>query len=109
VAAVDDGVAAAPAAFALRANQPNPFKGTTRIRYALPSRQRVTLDVFDLSGRRVAALVDAEQGPGEFAVDFGPGVATAAGDRVGSLSSGVYFYRLKAGSFTRTLRMLLVR
>jgi photosystem II stability/assembly factor-like uncharacterized protein len=101
--------AARPAAFVLQANQPNPFRGTTRIHYALPSKERVSLEVFDLSGRLVASLVQAEQGPGEFSADFGPGVATAGGVRVGPLASGVYFYRLRAGRFSRTFRMMLVR
>lgn len=98
-----------PAVFVLRANQPNPFRGTTRIHYALPARVRVSLDVFDLSGRLVARLARGEQGPGEFSADFGPGLVTAAGDRIGPIPSGIYFYRLEAGSFSRTFRMILLR
>ncbi|TPW07321.1 MAG: hypothetical protein FD129_2579, partial [bacterium] len=98
-----------PAVAALRQNRPNPFTGVTRIEYDLPTRVPVSLDVFDLSGRRIATLVNQEQDAGRYSVDFGIGVPTAAGERVISLPSGVYFYRLTAGAFSRTERMLLVR
>ncbi|MDZ4804245.1 MAG: choice-of-anchor D domain-containing protein [Candidatus Eisenbacteria bacterium] len=99
----------APAVAALRQNRPNPFTGTTRIEYDLPERASVNLDVFDLSGRRVATLVNREQEAGRYAVDFGVGVPTTGGERVQALPSGVYFYRLTAGAFSRTERMLFVR
>jgi len=98
-----------PAVAALRQNRPNPFSGTTRIEYDLPERVSVNLDVFDLNGRRIATLVNREQDAGRYAVEFGIGVPTVGGERVTDLPSGVYFYRLTAGAFSRTERMLLVR
>ncbi|HUK64246.1 MAG TPA: hypothetical protein VLV15_12960, partial [Dongiaceae bacterium] len=88
-----------PTAFALSPNRPNPFRGETEIRYALPQHVHVSLDVFNLQGERVATLVHGEQGPGEFAVAFAPGKLSApSGQRVGMLPAGVYFLRLQAGS-----------
>jgi photosystem II stability/assembly factor-like uncharacterized protein len=98
-----------PPAFALRQNEPNPFRSSTRIRYALPARTRVSLEVFDLQGQRVATLVRGEQGPGEFSHAFNPGAARSAGARGGPLAAGVYFCRLRAGSFEGTVKMLLLR
>jgi hypothetical protein len=98
----------APAAFALGQNQPNPFTGVTMIRYALPIRTPVVLDVYDLQGQRVATLVDGLQEPGTYTVPFGPGVG-AAGGRMRDVRAGVYFYRLRAGAFMATRKMLLLR
>jgi hypothetical protein len=97
-----------PAAFALGQNQPNPFTGLTTIRYALPVRTPVVLDVYDLQGHRVATLVDGVQEPGTYTVPFGPGVSAADG-RLRDVRAGVYFYRLRAGSFVATRKMLLLR
>jgi photosystem II stability/assembly factor-like uncharacterized protein len=97
-----------PVAFALGQNHPNPFTGVTTIRYALPVRTNVRLDVFDLQGKRVARLVDGEQAPGHYTVPFGAGVRTTGG-AVRDVRSGVYFYRLHAGGYTATRKMLLLR
>lgn len=94
-----------PAAFALAQNRPNPFGDGTLIRYALPSRDLVTLEVFNLQGQRVATLVNGPQGPGEYAVSF----EARSREAGGTLPSGVYFYRLRAGTFTSTRKMLLTR
>lgn len=73
-----------PTTFVLEQNYPNPFNPSTTIRYALPARSKVTLDLFDLLGRRVAVLVDQEQPAGYYSVVF----------RNPSLPSGIYIYRL---------------
>lgn len=91
---------------ALWQNQPNPFRASTVIRYRLPSAAPVTLEVFDPRGERVATLVQEEQAPGLHTVGFTP-ANLASTHR--SLASGVYFYRLRAGSFTSTRRMLVLR
>jgi photosystem II stability/assembly factor-like uncharacterized protein len=91
-------------AFACWQNRPNPFTGRTAIRYALPVGAKVSLEVFNLKGERVAVLVEEEQGAGEYSVSFGPG---ARGARAG-LASGIYFYRFRAGSFTATHRMVMM-
>ena len=100
---VEDGER--PVAFALYANRPNPFSGRTLIRYALPVRQRVTIDVYDLQGHRVSRLVDGEQGPGNFSVPFGSAVAND-GRR---LSSGVYFVRIETGGYRASRKILMLQ
>jgi hypothetical protein len=89
--------ASSPRGFALYQNYPNPFNPTTEIKYATSEAGHVTLKVFDLLGRGVASLVNtkAERGEHKVRVD-------AAG-----LSSGVYFYRLTAGNFVATRKLLL--
>jgi hypothetical protein len=89
-------------------NEPNPFRGVTRIRYALPVRANVQLEVFNLQGQRVATLVRGEQAPGTYGFAFRPGSTTADG-RLGAPPAGVYFIRLHAGAFSATRKMLLVR
>ncbi len=98
-----------PTAFTLSPNRPNPFSRVTLIRYALPVRTEVRLDVFNLQGQLVATLVRGEQGPGNFAVPFEPGVAPYGGWSTESVRSGIYIYRLRAGEFSATRKMLLMR
>lgn len=98
-----------PLAFGLGQNRPNPFTGRTTIRYGLPVEAEVALEVFDLTGHRVATLVRGTQGPGEYAIPFGSGVTDAAGADLSRLRSGVYFYRLRAAGFVATRKMLLLR
>ncbi|MBI4550679.1 MAG: fibronectin type III domain-containing protein, partial [Candidatus Latescibacteria bacterium] len=90
--------------FALRQNVPNPFNPATAIRYDLPRAAQVTLRVYNLLGQEVAVLVDARQEPGYYTVRWD------GRNRAGvSVASGLYFYRLRAGEFTRTKKMMLVR
>jgi photosystem II stability/assembly factor-like uncharacterized protein len=96
-------------AFALRQNRPNPFDGSTRIEYSLPFAAAVRLDVFNLAGERVAALVRETQAPGTHGVSFGVGARTASGERIASVPPGVYFYRLRAGALAATRKMLVMR
>jgi hypothetical protein len=88
-----------PSRFELTQNYPNPFNPTTTIQFAVPQSGRVTVTVFDLLGREIALLVDEDLGPGRFTVTW-----NAAG-----AASGTYFYRLTAGTFVETKRMLLLR
>ncbi len=96
-----------PKAFSLSQNFPNPFNPTTEITYQLPAASKVSLKVYDMLGREVAALVNQRQDAGTYSVTFD-------GSR---LSSGVYFYRLvasgvgplSAGSYMATKKLVLLK
>ncbi|MFN3345700.1 MAG: T9SS type A sorting domain-containing protein, partial [Chloroherpetonaceae bacterium] len=90
-----------PEKFELAQNYPNPFNPTTVIMYQLPLSSDVKLEVFDVLGRKVATLVNARQEAGSYVANFN---ASAY-----NLTSGVYFYRLQAGNFTETKKMMLVK
>ena len=85
--------------FLLYQNYPNPFNSSTKIKYQVAKAVNVTLKVYDLLGREVAILVNEEKKPGVYEVEFnGSG-----------LSSGVYFYKLNAGDFTQTKKLMLLK
>jgi len=84
---------------ALDQNFPNPFNPATQIGYQIVTSSHVTLSVFDLIGREVGRLVDREQEAGSYRVTFD----------AGKLPSGVYLYKLTAGSYTNVRRMVVVR
>ncbi len=85
--------------FQLYQNYPNPFNPVTVIRYDIPSASFVTLKVYDVLGREVARLVNEEKQPGRYQVLF----------NASRFSSGIYFYRMKAGSFVKTNKLILLK
>ena len=89
----------APTKFKLAQNYPNPFNPSTSIKYAISSRQFVSLKVYDVLGNEVATLVNEIKKPGYYEVNF----------NASNLASGVYFYRLASGSFVSTRKMLLLK
>ncbi|SHL06941.1 T9SS type A sorting domain-containing protein, partial [Rhodothermus profundi] len=97
VAAEDEG--AVPERFALYEAYPNPFRRQATIRFAVPRQVRVRLEVYDVLGRRVGVLVDEKLAPGLYAVRF----------EAQGLASGLYFYRLTAGSFVQQRKIILVK
>jgi hypothetical protein len=89
-----------PTSYALAQNYPNPFNPSTRIVFSLPRTQTVSLKVFDLVGNEVVTLIDHERKPaGHHEIVFD----------AGSLANGVYLYRLQAGDFSETKKMLVVK
>jgi serine protease len=88
-----------PLAFALEQNYPNPFNPTTHLQFSIADFQFVTLKIYDVLGRDVATLVNEQKSPGTYIVNFDGS----------SFASGVYFYRLRAGSFVSTKRMVLLK
>lgn len=89
-----------PASFALHQNVPNPFRRQTTIQYSLSQPREVSIEVFDIMGRKVATLVDERQSPGDRKrVSF----------RAGSLASGVYFYRLRVGNVEKIRKMVVLK
>lgn len=85
--------------YSLQQNVPNPFARNTSIQYAIPAAQHVTLTLYDEAGRQVAELVNADQDAGKHSVSFVQE----------NLQSGVYFYQMKSGDFTKTRRMLILK
>lgn len=88
-----------PFEFALSQNYPNPFNPTTNISFNIPFASDVTLEVFNMQGQRVATLVNGMTNAGSHTVTF----------NAENLSSGIYMYRLTAGSFVQTNKMMLVK
>jgi hypothetical protein len=85
--------------FDLQQNYPNPFNPLTKIRFGIPQAGFVTLKVYDILGNEIATLFNEEKLAGSYEVDF-----DASG-----ISSGIYFYKLQAGSFAETKKMVLIR
>jgi hypothetical protein len=88
-----------PREFYLYQNYPNPFNPTTYIRIDLPKSADVKLNIYDISGKFVAAVVDGRYIAGKYTADF----------NAGNLSSGVYFYKLEAGDFTAVRKMIVLK
>jgi len=95
----DDPVNSVPTGMHLFQNFPNPFNPTTSISYALPASTQVDLSVFNLLGEKVATLVNGFQSPGEHRALF----------NASSLPGGVYLYRLRAGAFSQSKKLVLLK
>jgi photosystem II stability/assembly factor-like uncharacterized protein len=88
-----------PITFALDQNYPNPFNPSTTINYSLPSNEYVTLKVYNLLGEEVAILVNEEKPQGTYELKW----------NAPNLPSGIYFYKLQAGNFVETKKMILLK
>ena len=99
VTSISDDQNEIPAEFSLSQNYPNPFNPTTNIKYAIPKPGFVTLKVYDVLGREVTTLVNAEKSAGSYEINFD----------ASELTSGTYFYSVSAGSFTETKKMVLLK
>ncbi len=101
---VEDG-GVLPTKFVLNQNYPNPFNPTTTITYSLPvtrgveTQYTVSLQIFNSLGQKIVTLVNKEQAPGNYSVQF----------NAENLPSGVYFYTLRAGDFVSTRKMILMK
>jgi len=91
--------AAAPAAFAVAQNSPNPFNPTTTISFSLVDAGNVTVDVFNVAGQKVDTLVNDFMAQGSHSVVW----------NASNFSAGVYFYTVKSGDFSKTMKMTLVK
>jgi len=85
-------------------NYPNPFNPSTSITYSLPTSEVVTLNVYDVSGRKIAELVNNNQNPGTYSVTWNG--KNSNGENIGS---GIYFYELNAGSFKSVKKMIMLK
>jgi hypothetical protein len=88
-----------PTVYSLNQNYPNPFNPSTTISYAIPATQLVTLKIYNLLGQEVVTLVNQEQIAGNYTVKLD----------ASQFASGIYFYSLKAGNFTSTKKMMLMK
>lgn len=88
-----------PSRFQLYQNYPNPFNPITRISFDIPKRGLVVLKIFDILGREVSVLVNEFKQPGRYNINFNSE----------NIASGVYFFRLTAGEFTETRKMMLIK
>jgi len=95
----DEGSLLSPDSYNLAQNYPNPFNPVTTIQYSIPNRSSVTLKIYDVLGKEIATLVNEEKDRGLYSVNF-----DASG-----LASGIYLYRLQAGSFVETKKMILLK
>jgi hypothetical protein len=96
---VKENIESNPTAFHLYQNYPNPFNPSTVISYQLSAFGNVKLTIYDVLGNEISTLINEEKPPGEYEVEFDGS----------KLSSGVYFYKLKAGSSIQTNKMILMR
>jgi hypothetical protein len=88
-----------PSVFKLNQNYPNPFNPSTKISFSVPQSGFVSLKVYDLTGREVANLVNNKLEAGTYEYDFDGS----------KLTSGIYFYRINAGSYSETMKMMLIK
>ena len=88
-----------PAKFELYQNYPNPFNPTTTIKYSLEKTEHVTLKVYDELGNVVKTLVNGNKDAGRYSLEF-----NGAG-----LASGIYYYRITAGSFSEVKKLMLLK
>ncbi len=88
-----------PGEYRLEQNYPNPFNPLTKISYSLPKAGDVKLIIFDIIGREAATLINGFIVAGNHSVDFD----------ASNLSSGVYMYKIQAGDFTETKKMILIK
>lgn len=88
-----------PQTFSMEQNFPNPFNPSTTIKYSIPSSEFVSIKIYDVIGNEIAKLVDIKQDAGKYEVSF----------NALSLSSGVYLYKIQAGTFVQTKKMILMK
>ncbi|MGC9092461.1 MAG: carboxypeptidase regulatory-like domain-containing protein [Bacteroidota bacterium] len=93
-----------PSKYILEQNYPNPFNPTTQIVFSLPKNDRVELSIYNIIGQKIATLINGEMSAGTYQITW-----NATDARGLSVPSGIYFYQLRAGDFTATRKMLLLR
>ena len=88
-----------PLSFNLQQNYPNPFNPTTRIEYSIPYAAEVIIAISDIMGKEVEVLVNEFKNPGNYSIQFD----------ASELSSGVYFYQMKAGNYLSNKKLILLK
>lgn len=100
----EEGASGSPGVFHLRGNRPNPFNPRTAIAFEIPARGRVSLDIFNVAGRKVKTLLAETRDAGRYEV-----IWNGYDDSGRAAASGIYFYQLRSGGANQTRKMLLVR
>ena len=88
-----------PTSYSLAQNYPNPFNASTTINYSIPNQGYVTIDIYDIMGRKIESLVSSDQNAGNHSVVW----------NAGNVASGVYLYRINAGNYSETRRCNLIK
>ncbi len=96
---VNDGSNSLPEVFSLEQNYPNPFNPSTSIQFRIPENSFVSLKIYNVLGKEIVTLINEEKNAGNYEVSF----------NASTLSSGVYFYKLEAGNFVQTRKMILMK
>ena len=99
VTGVDDKIDLIPKKFSISQNYPNPFNPVTKINYSIPRTSSVSLKIYDILGREIKTLVEEVKVAGYYEINFDGS----------NLSSGVYFYRIQAGGFVETKKLILMK
>jgi hypothetical protein len=99
VVGIDPNNNSVPKSYNLQQNYPNPFNPTTNIRYSIPTASKVTITIYDALGNEVRTLVNEYKGVGNYVESFD----------ASNLSSGIYFYTLRAGDFVQSKKMSLIK
>ena len=93
-----------PSQFELDQNYPNPFNPTTQIRYRLATQSHVRIDIYNILGQHVVTLINARQSAGVHVIQW-----SGRDEQGASVSSGIYIYRMQAGDFAKTRKMMLIK
>ena len=99
VTGIESETSSIPTDYALNQNYPNPFNPSTKIKFNLPSSSNVKLTIYDITGRTVKEVVNQDLAAGVHTVDF----------NASNLASGTYIYRIQAGSFVQSKKMILLK
>jgi hypothetical protein len=99
VTGVEDNLNNLPTDYALSQNYPNPFNPSTIISYSLPTENKVTVKIYNLLGQEIKTIVDRTESAGDHQITF----------NAGNLPSGIYLYRIQAGEFIQTRKMVLLK
>ena len=98
-----------PSKYNLGQNYPNPFKDKTTIKYCIPDRVKIKLEILDSDKHTMKTIIDDIKDPGTYEIEFSAKGGSASGGNAYSLPSGIYFYRLQASDFVETKKMILLK
>jgi len=96
---IEEELVGIPEGFILMQNYPNPFNSTSVIKYSIPQSSQVSLNIINVLGSEIETLINEEKPVGTYELEW----------NAASLPSGVYFYRLQAGDFVQTRKMILLK